>query len=75
MWHNNLLPIFVSWVHVLENFKLVQNEVLSACLLLGIPWQLYTAATEGKRRYSYEKELVSFDKQFMSQLLLSTYNV
>ena len=28
-----------------------------------------TAATDGKRRYSYEKEPVAPDKQFTSQLL------
>ena len=33
----------------------------------------YTAATEGNRRYSYEKELVLSDKQFLSQLL-GAYN-
>ena len=33
----------------------------------------YTAATEEKRRYSYEKELVLFDKQFMNQSL-GAYN-
>ena len=33
----------------------------------------YTAATEEKRRYSYEKEPVASDKQYTSQLL-GTYN-
>ena len=30
---------------------------------------VYTAVTEGKRRYSYEKEPVLLDKQFTNQLL------
>ena len=33
----------------------------------------YTAATEWKRRYNYEKDPVLSDKQFMSQLM-GAYN-